>query len=710
MGIPKMFRFLTDRYPLILQSLDEDNVFDNFYLDMNGIIHQCTHPNDNSFAILDVETMYDSIFAYTERLFRIVGPRKLMYLAIDGVAPRAKMNQQRARRFRSAKDAERSMLEAIARGDEIPSGTPFDSNCITPGTQFMTELSVRFQSWIDEKMKSDPAWQQGCTVVFSGSEVPGEGEHKLVDYIRKWRQSDDYSPNIRHCMYGLDADLLMLGLVAHVPHFTLIREKMKFHKGGRKVPKMRGSNNDANEFHLLEIALLRDMLFLEFTRPSGDAKNAMVRPQVGPNEADRVAVALSEQRKNPDRTVPDDAGANNLKKPPFKCDAFRIADDFVFMCMLVGNDFLPNLPHLDIAEGALNLMFRVYKSKINVWRGYLTDQHRLHPDRLQDFLLEIADGERHYFAARSFDDGVPEYKTAAYRRAYYQLKFGFDADTPEGQARVHDLRRIHLEGLHWCLQYYHQGVPSWNWFYPDFYGPLSSDMVDLRSVRIVFRKGQPFSPITQLMAVLPPHSAQFLPKPMRDLMIDPLSPVVDFYPPEFQVDPNGKRNSWEAVVIIPFIDEKRLLSQISEIDRENELTKDERIRDLTGVEHWFRSQDYPRSRVRIPLVRPSKYSPGNNGSVRSRSQSPSSDRTRSQSPRSTRKPVDGFSSVQSPASRNGSGVRGDGLGGPGGETTRGRSGQDRHPWRPRNAETDSRPEQPPRTGTGSSPPRGNSRR
>lgn len=638
-----MFRFLTDRYPLILQSLTEKDVFDNFYLDMNGIIHQCTHPDDNQIAILDTEAMYEAIFGYTERLFRIVCPRKLMYLAVDGVAPRAKMNQQRARRFRSAKEAERYMMDVIARGEEVPKGVPFDSNCITPGTEFMTELSLRFREWIDYKMATDSAWQQGCTVVFSGSEVPGEGEHKLVDYIRKWRISPDYDPSIRHCMYGLDADLMMLGLVAHVPHFTLLREKIRFgRKGVRKVPKMRGTSSDAEEFNLLEIALLRDMLYIEFTRPNVDPKDCTRRPdQVSPSRAGRESLrrgisANNSHQPSSNVVVKGRDGESKRSSGIFKYDSKRIVDDFVFICMLVGNDFLPNLPHLDIADGALNLMFRIYKELVLKWRGYLTQDHRLHPDRLEEFLSIVGKSEKVYFENRAFDDGIPEYRTEEYRRAYYKKKFGFDVNGSDGPAKMSYVRRIYFEGLHWCLQYYHRGVTSWNWFYPEFYAPLASDMVGLRSVRVSFNKGKPFSPITQLMAVLPPHSAQFLPLPMRNLMISPSSPVSDFYPPEFEIDQNGKRNSWEAVVIIPFIDECRLLAEIAQIDHTKELSVKERKRDKLGVDHWFRAEDYPRSKDLVRAVRPTQFT-SRNLSLRNRSPSPRIVKTRSVSPESERR-------------------------------------------------------------------------
>ena len=122
-GIPKMFRWLTDQYPDILnRQLIERNGLrtlpdvDCLYLDMNGIIHPCTHGNsETEIVLLDETAMLKKIFLYVDRLYKLVQPGELLYLAVDGVAPRAKMNQQRSRRFRSAKEAEWLESELVAR-------------------------------------------------------------------------------------------------------------------------------------------------------------------------------------------------------------------------------------------------------------------------------------------------------------------------------------------------------------------------------------------------------------------------------------------------------------------------------------------------------------------------------------------------------------------------------------------------------------------
>jgi hypothetical protein len=111
-GIPKLFRWLVDLYPIVLESVGEGlsgsnaMAVDNFYLDMNGIIHTCTHTNNDKLVTLNEREMFQRIFSYTDRLYKLVRPSRLMFLAVDGVAPRAKMNQQRSRRFRSSKERE----------------------------------------------------------------------------------------------------------------------------------------------------------------------------------------------------------------------------------------------------------------------------------------------------------------------------------------------------------------------------------------------------------------------------------------------------------------------------------------------------------------------------------------------------------------------------------------------------------------------------
>ena len=89
------------------------------------------------------------------------------------------MNQQRSRRFRSSKEAEKLAATILARDGSLPERDAFDSNCITPGTDFMLKLGLAMRKWIQYKQETDPMWKNGCDVVVSGPDVPGEGEHKV---------------------------------------------------------------------------------------------------------------------------------------------------------------------------------------------------------------------------------------------------------------------------------------------------------------------------------------------------------------------------------------------------------------------------------------------------------------------------------------------------------------------------------------------------
>ena len=233
MGVPALFRWLSKKYPKIITPVIEEKPqefdngdgtktklavdmskpnpngeeFDNLYLDMNGIVHPCSHPEDRP-PPTNEEEMMIAIFEFTERVVNMARPRKLLYLAVDGVAPRAKMNQQRSRRFRSAqeaaeKDEQTREFHALAnknsqsQGDaqEEPAKT-WDSNNITPGTPFMDTLALSLKYWTRYKLSTDPAWKQ-LKVIISDASVPGEGEHKIMNFIRSQRSSGTHDPNTR---------------------------------------------------------------------------------------------------------------------------------------------------------------------------------------------------------------------------------------------------------------------------------------------------------------------------------------------------------------------------------------------------------------------------------------------------------------------------------------------------------------------------------
>ena len=151
-------------------------------------------------------------------------------------------------------------------------------------------------------------------------------------------------------------------------------------------------------------------------------------------------------------------------------------------------------------------------------------------------------------------------------------------------------------------------------YYPYLYAPLGTDLRNLSSLKIEFEEGYniniiytpfifclvkvrnalvygvcraPFTPLLQLLSVLPPQSGKLLPTSYSELMTDEASPLHEYYPPDFEVDANGKKNSWEYIVRIPFINESSLIGAVSKIDHARELSDSERLRNVEGSEHRF---------------------------------------------------------------------------------------------------------------------------
>eukprot|EP00835_Amoeboradix_gromovi_P000648 NODE_24_length_36516_cov_0.652470.p1 type:complete len:1168 gc:universal NODE_24_length_36516_cov_0.652470:9695-6192(-) len=570
MGIPKFFRQLSERYPLCSQLITHIPEYDYFYLDMNGLIHMCSHANTTTFK--DLPEIISDIFAYLDLLVSKIRPKKCLFLAVDGCAPRSKMNQQRSRRFKAADELQKTNSKSTD-----PSKPAFDSNCITPGTKFMYQLHLNFQYFIQYKISNDPLWQS-FQVIYSGVNVPGEGEHKIQAYIRQLKHSPDYSINLRHCVYGLDADLIMLGLLSHEPHFSLLREEVTFSKSSQ-------STNIYNQkFFLLHLSLLRDYLDLEFDEVKSCCASMNINYHVN-----------------------------------------SIIDDYVFLCLFIGNDFLPHLPHFHLQHHALDLIINVYKSN---FKGFINVNGKLDLNKVKQLLFHLKDIEIDHFNQHHSDklylnskmagksnkgNSITENKPTRDASAYLMVETDSDDTTSSSTSNTsvtsstsfnnyrcsYYSNKLQLSnpsdpsivvqdyviGIQWVILYYYDGVPSWSWYYPHHYSPFIHDIYELASTtNHKFTINTPFTPYQQLLSVMPLKSQYLLPDCISNLMTHPL--LSEYYPSEFSVDLNGKQHDWEALVLIPFIDQSVLINCIDEVL--HLLTSDELLINEFGTSFMYK--------------------------------------------------------------------------------------------------------------------------
>lgn len=237
-------------------------------------------------------------------------------------------------------------------------------------------------------------------VIISDAGVPGEGEHKIMDYIRRQRSNPGHDPNTRHVIYGLvrvsvvcsslgsedsflllqDADLIMLALATHEPHFRVLREDVFASDASPSACRMCGQEGhyaaqctgtkadiqkkppaEKKPFIFLDVAILREYLEVEL----------------------------------------------NVSNASFPFSLEQAIDDWVLLIFFVGNDFLPHLPSLEIREGAIDTLLKIWKQELSRMGGYLTNHGQLELSRAQIILEGLAKREDEIFRRRREGLSVP---------------------------------------------------------------------------------------------------------------------------------------------------------------------------------------------------------------------------------------------------------------------------------------------------------------
>ena len=506
MGIKHFFSWFRKNYPETIETHNTthhstlDREIDTLALDLNGIFHPSAQKifqygahkpmirllrKTDTIPYSTLEKRFCQHVCKTiEDLVTYVGPKKRLFLCVDGVAGSSKQSQQRSRRFKSASEN---------------SDCDFDSCSITPGTELMHNLNSHIDYYIRKRIHESNRWKN-LQVIFSSEKVPGEGEHKAKQLFKRYGSDEE-----RYCIFGLDADLIMLSLAVKRPNMYILRENMYV----------------KNEMYFIDIGLFGKQL----QRDLGTEKST---------------------------------------------------DDFILLCFLMGNDFLPNIPSLEIITGGIPTILLVYKKMCRPY-GILTKDADIRFDVFQQFLQGCAEIEIEslfekyrqrdkYFPDPLMNAFFGEDKSCvvdnqhpievdfdAYRERYYKEHF------PENVS-VETICHEYLYGMQWIAHYYIKKIPSWNWSYPYHYAPFLCDLQQYCETMcsVVYPSTAPSAPFQQLLSVLPPQSKGLLPKALGKLTTSDQSPLIEFYPKNFEIDLAGKRQEWEGLVKIPMIDMNKL--------------------------------------------------------------------------------------------------------------------------------------------------------
>lgn len=467
MGIPYYFSYLVKNNPeLLVEFQNLNKKVDNFYLDCNSIIYDnlrnIEYDNNNSEyeMKLIVETC-NKINEYIE----FINPSKQVIIAFDGVAPVAKLNQQRNRRHKSC--FEKEVISSFKNNDSWPSLN------ITPGTSFMKKLNNQVKKYFKQKK-----YKAKCIIY--ASDEPGEGEHKLFEFIRKNPTKHNQETTL---IYGIDADLIMLSLYHHTicKNIYLYRETPYFIKSINK-------SLEPDKCYIMHIPRLAN----EIIRRMNDYK-----------EYDQV------EHKN------------------------RLYD-YLLLCFLLGNDFMPHCPYINIRTNGIDILMKHYLELFKNTKENLSDGKKINWVNLKKLFAEIIKHEKIYLLdefqirkkmekrplkTKTIDDKLEYMNHIPYKNRNNELlihpnhenwkkryyKYLFQINNIQQYKRK--ICTNYFEALEWTFKYYTDSCYDWRWCYQYHYSPLFSDLIhyipDFNTPFVEKKPKNPISSKTQLAYVIP---------------------------------------------------------------------------------------------------------------------------------------------------------------------------------------------------------------
>jgi len=231
MGVPTLFKRIIKNkyYKNIHKGVKNGKVdCDYFFMDFNGTVYNAYEnikkeiEGKNLITSKIEELVMNEVINITQNIIcNVIQPKKMTYIALDGPAPRAKMVQQRSRRFKAV--MEKKFINDLKKKYKMTEDkVEWDRSAnISPGTEFMEKLSNKIIKAMKEKTFQQH--NKDMKVIFSNSNVPGEGEHKFLGIIRSMRNMPSKKDD-KIYLYGRDADLIVLAVATHKSNIHIIRE------------------------------------------------------------------------------------------------------------------------------------------------------------------------------------------------------------------------------------------------------------------------------------------------------------------------------------------------------------------------------------------------------------------------------------------------------------------------------------------------------
>jgi len=515
MGIPSFYRHLVKTNPALIRQKC-DGIPSVLALDLNCAIYHCLAKlqKKTPFQVDKREEFEDTlikmVIQYIVKLRDHVQPTDLLYVAVDGVVPMAKIRQQRMRRFKSVwVSAEEARIKGTA-------DIGWDRNAITPGTAFMDLLTLRLKEW-----------SKGCLglkTVISGVDESGEGEQKIMSYLRGLG-----SIKGEIVVYGLDADLIILCLW-HLQEygwsFKLLREEVEM-KGGVKL-------DDKGQENLLYFDIDKLAFVLEGKWLGVSLHDYVAAMSFLGNDFIPHGLTLCIREDGIDKLMDI---LQKIGKP-----LILLQDGVWVYNMECIDNVLAAIASKEESWVLSSLAKKLKMSSHSVRRGPVEDSSEVEKALNIMNMLPVSWKVEKVMCERGQDSW---YLVDGWSDLYYEnFLWG---------SKREDAVREWLKALQWILNYYTGCKPvDMLWYYPWYLPPLFSDILKYRS-DIVVEFGavgpNPITPLNQLIMVLPVESYGLLSSKCRGLPFK--SP--EYFPKVWTFFSAGRRMLWECEPLIPML-------------------------------------------------------------------------------------------------------------------------------------------------------------